>query len=213
MGCTASHGAHGPNIPKPEPEVGITHCGHWIKHADDLVGFPKFPEGYTQSLTCKYMTKEIWEEYKDKKDSMGVSFKTCVVSGCQNVDSGIGCYAGSHSSYTAFPKFFDKIIEQYHKHGPNAKHVSDMNAASLQCPALVADEAAMIKSTRIRVGRNLAEYPLGPGITKEQREDIMNKVVTACSTFQGDLAGTFYPLATMSEKDRKQLIADHFLFK
>jgi len=25
----------------------------------------------------------------------------------------------------------------------------------------------MIVSTRIRVGRNLAEYPLGPGLTKE----------------------------------------------
>ena len=71
----------------------------------------------------------------------------------------------------------------------------------------------MIKSTRIRVGRNLAEYPLGPGITKEQREEIMNKVVTACNTFEGDLAGSFYPLETMSAKDRNQLIADHFLFK
>jgi hypothetical protein len=213
MGCTASHGAHGPNIQKPEPEEGRTHCGHWIKHADDLVDFPKFPAGYTQSLVCQYLTKEIWDEYKDKKDDMGVSFKTCIVSGCQNVDSGIGCYAGSHSSYKAFPKFFDRVIEHYHKHGPSANHVSDMDAASLVCPPLPEDEAKMIKSTRIRVGRNLAEYPLGPGITKEQREEIMNKVVTACNTFEGDLAGSFYPLETMSAKDRNQLIADHFLFK
>ena len=41
----------------------------------------------------------------------------------------------------------------------------------------------------------------------------MNKVVTACNTFECDLAGSFYPLETMSAKDRNQLIADHFLFK
>jgi len=128
MGCTSSHGGHGPNIQKPAPEEGITHCGPWIKSADDLVGFPVWPEGYRQSLVCQYLTREIWEEYKDKKDAMGVSFKTCIVSGAQNVDSGIGCYAGSHDSYKTFNKFFDKIIEHYHKHGPSASHVSDMNA-------------------------------------------------------------------------------------
>jgi len=29
------------------------------------------------------------------------------------------------------------------------------------------EDAKMINSTRIRVGRNLADYPLGPGVTKE----------------------------------------------
>jgi protein-arginine kinase len=71
----------------------------------------------------------------------------------------------------------------------------------------------MIKSTRIRVGRNLADFPLGPGLSNEQRMKIMDLVVEACSKFEGDLAGKFYPLAGMKESDRKQLVADHFLFK
>jgi protein-arginine kinase len=71
----------------------------------------------------------------------------------------------------------------------------------------------MVASTRIRVGRNLAGYPLGPGVSKEQRLEIMNKVVEACGKFEGDLAGTFYPLEGMSEDVRQQLVADHFLFK
>jgi|TARA_B110000285_G_C14770611_1_gene443832 hypothetical protein len=41
-----------------------------------------------------------------------------------------------------------------------------MNYKDLKCPPFSADEAAMIVSTRIRVGRNLAEFPLGPGVTK-----------------------------------------------
>ena len=56
----------------------------------------------------------------------------------------------------------------------------------------------MIKSTRIRVGRNLADLPLGPGITKEQRNEIEQKVVQACNTFDGELKGTFYSLSSMT---------------
>jgi hypothetical protein len=41
----------------------------------------------------------------------------------------------------------------------------------------------------------------------------MNKVVEACKTFEGDLAGTFYSLNSLTKKEKEQLIADHFLFK
>ena len=50
-----------------------------------------------------------------------------ILSGSQNVDSGIGCYAGSHDSYTTFGGLFDKVIEDYHKHGKAAKHISNMD--------------------------------------------------------------------------------------
>merc|ERR1712022_68805 len=42
---------------------------------------------------------------------------------------------------------------------------------------------------------------------------IMEKVVAACETFEGDHAGTFYPLDGMDEATSKKLIEDHFLFK
>ena len=44
-----------------------------------------------------------------------------------------------------------------------------MDASKLNAPPFAAEDAKMIKSTRIRVGRNLADFPLGPGITNEQR--------------------------------------------
>jgi hypothetical protein len=214
MGCQSSKDAHsGPKISKPAAVEGRTHCGPWLKTVDDLVDWPLFPENQSGSLVAKYLTKEIWDEYKDQKDACGVSFKMCVLSGCQNVDSGIGAYAGSHDSYKTFSNFFDKIVEHYHKHGADASHVSDMDAATLNAPPLEGDEAAMIVSTRIRVGRNLEGFPLGPGITKAQRDEVMEKVVKACETFEGDLKGTFYPLATMKPAEQKQLIEDHFLFK
>src|SRR3569833_1609271 len=71
----------------------------------------------------------------------------------------------------------------------------------------------MIKSTRIRVGRNLKGYPLGPGLTKQQRKEIESKVVKALSTFEGELAGKYYSLNSLTDEERKQLIENHFLFK
>jgi len=47
-----------------------------------------------------------------------------------------------------------------------------MDYTKLECPPLRNSEAKLIRSTRIRVGRNLADYPLGPGLTKEQRNEI-----------------------------------------
>ena len=211
MGCNSSKGVSETQS-TTKASAGRTMCGDHLKTPEDLVNWPQFPEG-TKSLVCKYLTKEIWDKYHDKKDAAGVSFKTCVFSGCKNLDSGIGVYAGSADSYNAFSDFFDKIIMDYHKHSPTDQHVSDMDASSLQCPPFDEERAAMIKSTRIRVGRNLADVPLGPGINKEQRDSIQTRVTTACSKFEGDLAGTFYPLQGMDSATQQQLIDDHFLFK
>ena len=95
-----------------------------------------------------------------------MSFKTCIFSGVKNLDSGIGLYAGDHSSYKVFNKLFDKVIEEYHEHGPSATHTSEMTAQGIVNHEFSAEDGAMIVSTRIRVGRNLAGYPLGPGISK-----------------------------------------------
>ena len=71
---------------------------------------------------------------KDAVDAEGVSFKQGILSGCQNIDSGIGVYAGSHDSYTTFGALFDPIIEQYHGHKKGDRHVSDMDFTKLDCP-------------------------------------------------------------------------------
>jgi arginine kinase len=177
---------------------------------DDLNTFFK-PD--TNSALSRNLTQEIWTEYKDKSCSSGVTFKTCCFSGVANLDSGIGLYAGSHDAYSTFNKLFDKVVKEYHGHEADASHVSDMDATKLTNGVFSAEDSAMVNSTRIRVGRNLADFPLGPGVTKEQRLEIMNKVVQACNTFEGDLKGTFYPLEGMSKEDQQKLIDDHFLFK
>ena len=67
---------------------------------------------------------------------------------------------------------FDSIIEEYHGHKKEDKHRSNMDYSKLVAPSFSEEEASLIISTRIRVGRNLKEFPLGPGLTKEQRKEI-----------------------------------------
>ena len=175
-------------------------------------GLPQFPDG-TTSLCSKYLDAKIWNKYKNKKDKHGFSFKQCIFSGAQNVDSGIGVYAGSHDSYKTFKDYFDKIIDDYHGHSKSAKHTANMDHTQLDCPDFPEDEDAMIVSTRIRVARNLAAYPLGSGVSEEQRKEIENYVTTALDKFDGDLKGKYYSHESMTDAEQQQLIDDHFLFK
>jgi len=187
-------------------------AGPHLKKPEDITGPVEFPAG-TTSLLCKYLTPEVCNKYLGQKDKVGVSFEQMILSGSQNVDSGIGIYAGSHDSYYTFSDIFDKIIEDYHGHKKTDKHVSNMDYSKLNMPPFSQSESDRIVSTRIRVGRNLADFPLGPGITKEQRDKVEELVSGALSKMEGELAGKYYPLNNMSKADQEQLIADHFLFK
>merc|ERR1712106_1128095 len=65
---------------------------------------------------------------------------------------------------------------------------------------------------RIRVGRSIDGYGLSPGITKDQRLGVENIMKSAFKELTGDLSGIYFPLTSMDEKVRQQLVDDHFLF-
>jgi creatine kinase/arginine kinase len=195
-----------------EASFNGTMVGSHLKDWDDIKGLPYFPSG-TKSLLAKCLTPDVWEVCKDRRDKFGFSFKQAIFSGCKWTNSGVGVYAGSHDSYYTFAPLFDKIIETYHGHTKTAKHISSMDYNLLNTPAFPADEDKMIASTRIRVARNLAAYPLGTNVTREERLEIENLVTSALNEFTGELAGRYYSLAKMTDAEKKQLIADHFLFK
>jgi len=186
--------------------------GYHLKDASEVTKYPYFPSG-TKSLLSKTLTRDVWDKCKDKKDKYGYTFQQCIFSGCKMTDSGIGVYAGCHEGFYTFSPLFDKIIQQYHGHSPTDKHVSNMDHTKLNCPDFPADEDKMINSTRIRVGRNMADYPLGTAITAQGRREVESKVVSVLEKFTGELKGKYYSLSTMTEGEKKQLIADHFLFK
>ena len=64
-----------------------------------------------------------------------------------------------------------------------------------------------------QVEKNLSAKVKRRQMTSFERDTIMSKVVEACNKFEGDLAGKFYSLESLSDAERQQLIDDHFLFK
>ena len=130
-----------------------------------MCGYPNITVG--NSLLRKYLSRDIWNELKDKTDPYNFSFREAIFSGIRNTDSGIGVYAGSHDSYSTFASMFDKIIEDYHGHKINDTHQAENPNVGLNAPDFPPEEAEMIISTRIRVGRNMAGYPLGPGVSAQ----------------------------------------------
>jgi hypothetical protein len=93
---------------------------------EQITGPPVWPAG-TKSLVSKYVTPERFNKFQGQKDKAGVSFEQMILSGCQNIDSGIGIYAGSHDTYTTFAEVFDDVILDYHGHNKTDKHISNMD--------------------------------------------------------------------------------------
>jgi creatine kinase/arginine kinase len=86
-------------------------AGPHLKTPADITGMIEFPAG-CKSLLCKFLTPDIYSQYCGKKDECGVPFEQMILSGAQNVDSGIGVYAGCHESYYSFKNLFNNFIEE-----------------------------------------------------------------------------------------------------
>ncbi len=100
-----------------DADASGTMMGSHLKTPEEITGFPHFPTG-TASLLSKCLTKDVWEQCKDRRDKYGFTFRQAIFSGSKWTNSGVGVYAGSHDSYYAFAPFMDKIISAYHGHGP-----------------------------------------------------------------------------------------------
>ena len=173
--------------------------------------YPNF-QNDCNSLLCKYLTAEVFEVLKEKKTGFGFTLERAINSGVKNIDSGIGVYAGDEESYTLFAPLFNPIIQEYHGFSTEDSHKSNLNPDDLKAVNPDSDEKYIV-STRIRVGRNLKDLPLGPAISKDERLEVEEKVSTALSSLNGALKGSYYPLLGMDDSIQDQLIEDHFLFK
>jgi creatine kinase/arginine kinase len=171
--------------------------------------YPAFSDNCT-SMLCKHLSTELFESLKNKKTANGFTLKQAINSGIKNTDSEIGIYAGDEESYETFSPLFDKIIEDYHGFSKEEKHHSNLNADDLKIKTL--DENYVL-STRIRVGRNLQDFPLGAGISKEQRNEVERLVSSSLCALEGELAGEYYPIFGMRKEVQEALIKEHFLFK
>jgi creatine kinase len=132
--------------------------------------------------------------------------------------------AGDVESYEVFKELFDPVINQRHGgHGPDAKHVSDMDVSKVDTSMWEEWMDPYVRSTRVRTGRSLTGIPLPPACNKEERRKIETILTKALTNLEGDLKGDYFPLAGsesyaakkggMSAEEEEELRKDHFLFQ
>ena len=78
MGCDGSKNVQDTKA-APKAAAGRTVVGSQLTSPEDLKSWPQFPEDCKQ-LTKAALTKEIWDEYGEKSDAKGVSFKQMIFS-------------------------------------------------------------------------------------------------------------------------------------
>lgn len=77
--------------------------------------------------------------------------------------------------------------------------------SSPQVTSGVFDERYVL-SSRVRTGRSIRGLSLPPACSRSERREVERVVVTALAGLKGDLAGRYYSLGEMSEKEQQRLI-------
>jgi len=177
--------------------------------AEDSLPSP-FPVIKSNCLSKKYLTKEIWNKlYGHATKTANYTLEKALACAIEFDDQSLGFYTGDYDTYKDFSEVLDPIIEDYHGILPGSKHTSDMDSRKI---IGVIEKPSIVKSTRIRVGRNLKGYGLSPAISRDHRKEVEALMKRVASRLRGDLAGTYYPLEGMDETTRQKLVDDHFLF-
>eukprot|EP01084_Bolivina_argentea_P310984 538236_1 len=178
----------------------------YMNYANQSLEMPEVRSKH--SLVAKYLTPEIYSKLKDKKTkNSGITLDQCIACAVAFDNQHCGIYAGDYDCYVDYAAIFDPIIKDYHNF--DGKHISNMNADDIE--GNISDDVP-VKSTRIRVGRNIEGYGLSPGILKKDRLAVEDLIKGAFESLKGELAGTYYPLTGMDEVTRQKLVDDHFLF-
>jgi len=63
-----------------------------------------------------------------------------------------------------------------------------------------------VLSSRVRTGRSIRGLSLPPACTRAERREVERVTVTALAGLKGDLAGRYYSLGEMTDKEQQQLI-------
>jgi creatine kinase len=163
------------------------------------------------------LTKEIWNKYKDKKTSTGGSLWDCIKSGILCPDSKMGAYLCDRESVDLYQELFEPMIKQYFN--TNQYH-PECNFGDLESEDIkelldlkrLDTDGTMIKSTRVRVARNLDGYPYAASLTDKQRCEVESKIADGVKKFTGDLAGTYTTLGDYTAEQQLQMVENHILF-
>ena len=228
MGCNSSTPVAPSNPPKnvveastdSKPEAAAPAAAP--ASSDPLEKIAAIKESHPGNRAVKHFDKAYYETL-DEAGKKGLL--QCVNSGIENADSGMGCYAMQPADYDTFKPFFSKVLADYHGVAEDAKHVNNWSLEGVEGlpEGGVLDLAALglpELSMRVRVGRNLKEFPLPGAMSKDDRVAMEAKM---CQAFEklvamDEYGGGYNSLTPghanfIDEAAYQKLVDDHIMFK
>ena len=166
----------------------------------------KSNEPLAQSILSQNFDKSL----REQQTPNGATLSYIIKSGTENPESKIGCYAADKESYSVFAGLLNPIIETYHNKQISSQHPKNTNIDGIDFSGI---DSNYIVSTRVRVARNLTAFAFPSYISQKDRVEVERLIQQALSKLNNNLAGAYFPLGSISEKQRNQLIAEHYLFK
>lgn len=164
---------------------------------------------FSRSQIKQHLTLRLYNDLKKIRTASGYSLDQAIKSGIGNPDSAIGIYAGDVESYERFAPVLLPIIEDYHHLEPGWSHKPGMQRAVL--PDLDPTQT-FIRSSRIRVARNLCRFPFSSNMTRDQRQALEETVKQAFAALPDNLSGTYTRFADLNEEQFNGLLAKGLAF-
>jgi len=142
----------------------------------------KAQESKTSCISLKNFDFELYNQLSDEHKHRVLKI---VRSGIDNPDSCMGMYAMNPDDYDTFKPFFKKCVAEYHKVPEDSVQVNNWSLDG--CEGLPEGGCLDLKnlgfeseiSMRVRVGRNLVDFPLPGNMTKEDRCNMEKKMCEA----------------------------------
>ncbi|WP_020588172.1 phosphagen kinase [Desulfobacter curvatus] len=163
----------------------------------------------SRSKIKQHLTLKLYNDLKRIRTSSGYTLDQAIRSGIENPDSSIGIYAGDMESYKCFAPVLLPIIEDYHQLAPEWSHKPGLREAVL--PDLDPKQT-FIRSTRIRVARNLRRFPFSCNMNKDQRLALEETVKKAFKILPEILSGTYTAFTDLDEQQFNALLEKGLAF-
>ncbi len=171
------------------------------------------------NLMARYFSEDYFNSLDESKRGR---LWRIIATGIENPDSQMGAYAQNSRDYEDFEPLLGPMIRDYHNiptgHEIGQKH--DWSATASRCDLADIDPALNGVSMRVRVGRNLAAFPLPGAMTKAHRLELEALVIEAFTTLKADtqFGGDYHSLTPGSphaiDADAyRRRVAAHQMFK
>jgi creatine kinase len=173
-------------------------------------------ETHPDNLMARYFDRAYYEALPPEHQRR---LELIIATGWQNPDSIMGAYAMHPDDYDLFRPYLDKLIRAYHHIDGEVSPVSDWDTGGTLDLRRI-DAALDDVSMRVRVGRNLADFPLPGAMTRAERMALEGRMVEVFGHLVAtDGFGGGYVSLTpgspheISSERYDDLVAQHRMFK